>query len=77
MQTMRETPLARNASALRTKLGICAFVQVPVKAPGRPNRATLPCIRSAVSTVSGPASPTRSNWPWGSLSPAVMVIAFS
>src|SRR6202142_3373379 len=71
---MVSTPLALNAAALLTKLGMCMLVQVGVKAPGTANRATfLPLkISSVVFGLLGPSAVITRNVALGSLSPTLM-----
>ncbi len=74
-QTMSSTPLARSWSATRMKLGRCWVEQVPVKAPGRPNSATLrPAKSSAAGTGAMPSGPFSRKVVSGSLSPVAIVI---
>src|SRR5450631_661005 len=75
---MVSTPLALNAAALLTKLGMCMLVQVGVKAPGTANRATfLPLkISSVVLGLLGPSAVITRNVALGSLSPTLMGMSF-
>ena len=56
--------------------GRCFAEHVGVNAPGTENNTTfLPLKRSSVETGSGPFAPMRVNWPFGILSPTLMVMS--
>ncbi len=68
---------ALNASACSAKPGRCMLLQVGVKAPGTPISTTLRPLKIFVGrahrrTLGGH---DRRNWPWGSRSPILIVIA--
>ena len=78
VHAMVSTPFFLISSACSINPGKCLASHVGVNAPGTEKRTTvLPLNNSSVVIFFGPSEVMRVNVPWGILSPALMVIAFS